>query len=110
MGRGIEGFARGGGDPTHGAWRSSGERVPIYLATRLALAEMLAKDERRLAVLDDVLNATDTSRLARIMAILEEAARHLQELVLTCHPERYRGLDAANFIDLEAVLGNAAAS
>lgn len=83
---------------------SGGEREQIYLATRLALAELLAKDERQLVVLDDVLTATDSGRFARVMAILEEASRRLQILVLTCHPERYRGLEAANFIDLEAIL------
>jgi uncharacterized protein YhaN len=54
--------------------------------------------------LDDVLTATDSGRLALVMAILEEAAQRLQILVLTCHPERYRGLEGANFIDLESIL------
>ena len=83
---------------------SGGEREQIYLAARLALAEVLARGERQLVVLDDVLTATDAGRLARVMAVLEEAAQRLQVLVLTCHPERYRGLEGANFIDLEAVL------
>ncbi len=83
---------------------SGGEREQIYLATRLALAEVLAKDERQLVVLDDVLTATDTGRLARIMAILEEAAQRLQVLILTCHPERYGGLGGAKFFDLDAIL------
>jgi hypothetical protein len=26
-------------------------------------------------------------------------------LILTCHPERYRALNAAQFLDLEAILG-----
>jgi DNA repair exonuclease SbcCD ATPase subunit len=79
---------------------SGGEQEQIYLATRLALAEVLAKEERQLVVLDDVLTATDTARLARIMTILEEEAQRLQLLILTCHPERYGGLSGANFIDL----------
>jgi DNA repair exonuclease SbcCD ATPase subunit len=83
---------------------SGGEREQIYLATRLALAEVLAKGERQLVVLDDVLTATDTGRLARVMGVLEEAAQRLQVLVLTCHPERYRGLAGANFVDLEAIV------
>ena len=82
---------------------SGGEKEQIYLATRLALAELLAKDERQLVVLDDVLTATDAGRLARIMTILEEAAQRLQILILTCHPERYRGLDGALFLDLETI-------
>ncbi|MBN2187644.1 MAG: AAA family ATPase [Dehalococcoidia bacterium] len=83
---------------------SGGEREQIYLATRLALAEVLAKNERQLVVLDDVLAATDAGRLARVMTILEEAAQRLQILILTCHPERYRGLGGANLIDLEGVV------
>ncbi len=79
---------------------SGGEQEQIYLATRLALAEVLAKEERQLVVFDDVLTATDTARLARIMTILEEEAQKLQVLILTCHPERYGGLSGANFIDL----------
>ncbi len=83
---------------------SGGEREQIYLATRLALADVLARGERQLVVLDDVLTATDTGRLARVMGILEEAAQRLQVLILTCHPERYRGVAGANFVDLEAIV------
>jgi hypothetical protein len=36
------------------------------------------------------------------MTVLEEAAEKLQVLVLTCHPERYRGLRKARFLDFEA--------
>jgi len=86
---------------------SGGEREQIYLATRLALADVLARGERQLVVLDDVLTATDAGRLARVMGILEEAAQRLQVLVLTCHPERYRGLAGANFVDLEAIIRGA---
>ena len=61
-------------------------------------------------VLDDVLTATDTGRLARVMNVLEEAAQGLQVLILTCHPERYRGLKRAAFFDLEVLIGSAASS
>lgn len=83
---------------------SGGEKEQIYLATRLALAEVLAKEERQLVVLDDVLTATDAGRLARVMIAMEEAAQRLQVLVLTCHPERYGALNRAAFIDLEALM------
>jgi recombinational DNA repair ATPase RecF len=83
---------------------SGGEKEQVHLAVRLALAEVLSKDERHLSVLDDVLTATDTSRLARILTILEEAAQRLQLLILTCHPERYRGLADAEFFDLEELV------
>jgi uncharacterized protein YhaN len=86
---------------------SGGEREQVYLATRLALAEVLARGERQLVVLDDVLTATDAGRLARVMGVLEEAAQRLQLLILTCHPERYRGLEGASFIDLELAIRGA---
>jgi len=89
--------------PVEVASLSGGEQEQLYLATRLALAEVLAKNGRQMVVLDDVLTATDTGRLARVMTILEEAAEHLQILVLTCHPERYRALRGAQFFDLESL-------
>jgi uncharacterized protein YhaN len=84
---------------------SGGEKEQIHLAVRLALAEVLAGHDRRFLVLDDILTATDTGRLARILTILEEAAQRLQLFILTCHPERYRGLTDAEFYDLEGILG-----
>ena len=88
---------------------SGGEREQIHLATRLALAEVLARDERQMVVLDDVMTFTDAGRMARVMAILEEEAQHLQIIILTCHPERYRGLGGASFVDLEELVREAAA-
>jgi len=46
------------------------------------LAQILARGERQLVVLDDVLTATDSGRLARVMGVLEEAAQRLEVLVL----------------------------
>ena len=82
---------------------SGGEREQIYLATRLALAEVLAREERQMVVLDDVMTYTDAGRMARVLAVLEEEAQRLQIVILTCHPERYRGLESAEFVDLEAM-------
>jgi energy-coupling factor transporter ATP-binding protein EcfA2 len=82
---------------------SGGEKEQLYLATRLALAEVLRRGERHLVVLDDVLTATDSGRLARVLNVLEEAAQRLQVLILTCHPERYRGLKTGHFFDLENI-------
>lgn len=79
---------------------SGGEQEQLFLVTRLALGQILAKDERQLVVLDDVLTATDTGRLARLLVLLEEASDKLQVVILTCHPERYRALEQASFFDL----------
>ena len=83
---------------------SGGEQEQIFLIIRLALGQVLAKVERQLVVLDDVLNATDTGRLARVLTLLEECADRLQIVILTCHPERYRGLEAAAFFDLKTLI------
>jgi DNA repair protein SbcC/Rad50 len=86
---------------------SGGEKEQVHLAVRLALAEVLAGEGRRFVVLDDILTATDTGRLARILSILEEASERLQLVILSCHPERYRALAGAAFFDLEAILAGA---
>jgi len=83
---------------------SGGEQEQLFLIVRLALGQVLAKEERQLVVLDDVLNATDTGRLARVLTLLEECADRLQIVILTCHPERYRGLEAATFFNLQEKL------
>jgi DNA repair exonuclease SbcCD ATPase subunit len=83
---------------------SGGEREQVYLAVRLALADVIARNERQLLVLDDVLTSTDSARHARIITILEEAAQRLQVLILTCHSERYLALEGAHFIDLEEIV------
>ncbi len=85
---------------------SGGEAEQLHFATRMALAEVLAREERQLVVLDDVLIATDATRLGRALEVIAEAADRLQILILTCHPERYEGLrrhGEANYIDLESV-------
>lgn len=80
---------------------SSGEQEQLYLVARLALADVLAKNQRQLVVLDDVLNATDSARLARLLTLMEEVSERLQIIILTCHPERYRALEGAEFFELK---------
>ena len=82
---------------------SGGEQEQIHLAVRLALAQVLAANERQLVVLDDVLIATDAARLNRMLTILNELSQRLQIIVLTCHPERYYSLADAALFDLEKI-------
>jgi exonuclease SbcC len=56
---------------------------------RLAVAHPLSADEPQVLILDDVLVNTDQVRQERILAA--QAAR-LQIIILTCHPDRYRGV------------------
>lgn len=83
---------------------SGGEREQLHFAVRLALADVTFNNERQLVVLDDVFNHTDTTRLARVATILDEATDRFQIVLLTCHKERYRGLPNATFFDLEAIV------
>lgn len=84
---------------------SAGEREQVHFAVRLALAELLTKDagERHLVALDDVLVVTDEDRLRRVLELLEELRPYAQLVILTCHPDRYRSLPAAHFIDAAAL-------
>lgn len=92
------------GDGVDWSHLSGGEQEQLHLAVRLALGRLLAKEERQLVVLDDILTATDAGRLTRVLAVLEEASEHLQVVILTCHPERYAALPAAARFDLAAAL------
>jgi len=89
---------------------SGGEQEQVHFAVRMALADLAFPDQRQLVVLDDVFTYTDTSRLARIVSILDEQADRFQIVLLTCHPERYRGLPNTNFFDLEEALAQSAGS
>jgi uncharacterized protein YhaN len=92
------------GAPVSLSETSGGEQEQVHLATRLALADVLARGERQLVVLDDALLATDARRTERILALLAEASARVQVLVITCHPERYRALAGATQLDLEALI------
>ena len=64
----------------------------ILLCLRLAIAQELATDEPQLLILDDVLVNTDPIRQERILDTLTAQTPRLQILILTCHPDRYRGV------------------
>lgn len=82
---------------------SGGEGEQVHLAVRLALAEVLSKSQPQMVLLDDVLTATDQSRLERLITYLEAAQDRLQILILTCHPERFSSLgDKADWIALDS--------
>ena len=91
---------------------SSGEKEQIFLATRLALAEIIAKDRgRQLFVVDDAMTATDPNRFRRFVAILEELSQErLQIIVTTADRSRYLGIPGARHIDLAAAMSGAVAA
>lgn len=79
---------------------SSGEQEQVHLSIRLAMAQLVAKSERQVLVLDDVLVATDARRLAAIKTILRELSEQFQVLLLTCHADRYADMAEAKLFDL----------
>jgi energy-coupling factor transporter ATP-binding protein EcfA2 len=80
---------------------SYGTRDQLSLLVRIALGEIVAGAGRLPIVLDDPLAHADASRLRRFVGILEEAAAHLQVIVLTCRPDDYRALAFGKFLDIE---------
>jgi DNA repair exonuclease SbcCD ATPase subunit len=88
---------------------SGGEQEQLHFALRLALADILSESEPQLVVLDDVLLATDSARLGRILDLIEERRPRMQFLILTCHPERFSGLEDARLVRLGALDASASA-
>lgn len=74
---------------------SQGAKEQLLLCLRLAVAQELATDEPQVLILDDVLVNTDPVRQERILDVLAAQAERLQILILTCHPDRYRGVGQA---------------
>jgi uncharacterized protein YhaN len=79
---------------------SPGPKEQLLLCLRLAVARELARHEPQVVILDDVLVNTDPLRQQRVVDALQSAADTLQIPVLTCHPERYRGLGQMVAIEL----------
>ena len=71
---------------------SQGAKEQLLLCLRLAVAGEVSTNGHKLVVLDDVLVNTDGQRQQRVLDLLQTVASQLQILILTCHPERYRGV------------------
>lgn len=79
---------------------SIGMREQIAVLTRLALADLLREKGKPVAlVLDDPLVNSDPKRFKRMRHALHRAAENVQIIILTCHEDRYKTLDA-NMIHL----------
>jgi exonuclease SbcC len=82
---------------------SYGEREQLAVLVRLAYGAALAGEERQLVLLDDPLAHADGPHHGRVLDVLGQAANeNLQIIVLTCHPERFSGLQDATFLELQA--------
>ncbi|MFT3837932.1 MAG: AAA family ATPase [Myxococcaceae bacterium] len=76
---------------------SVGTREQLATLLRLAIAESLGTA----VVLDDHLVQTDPRRLEWFLNALQEAAKKIQVIVITCRPRDYEGATGLMSIDLE---------
>ena len=74
-----------GGDERAFADVSVGTREQIALLLRLSIAEALES----FLILDDHLTQSDPKRMAWIRNLLGKAAKNIQVVVMTCHPDAY---------------------
>ena len=83
---------------------SGGMREQLAAALRLAMADVLrgGHDGCLPLIFDDAFTNSDLERLDGLRGMLQTAVQGgLQVILLTCHPERYRDLEATA-IDLQA--------
>jgi hypothetical protein len=88
----IDGLTRDGQREAF-AVLSDGTREQLSVLVRLAFAELLAARGVSVPlVLDDPLVYSDDERLAKVCRVLEQAAQHMQIIVLTCRATAFQTL------------------
>ncbi len=88
---------------------SKGTQEQLGLLARLAAALTVTKagtahgiDDGVPLILDDALGHTDPDRLASMASTIASAAAGCQVIILTCTPDRFRGIPSAKFDRLSA--------
>lgn len=80
---------------------SKGTRESAYFALRLALADLLCKEEKLPLILDESFAHTDDTRTKQMLRILTAlAAEGTQSLILTCHTREEKIADAVGAANL----------
>jgi len=79
---------------------SFGTQEQVWCLFRLALGSILSRDEKQLVVLDDPLVNTDPVRMHHALEILQDNAKDMQIIVVTCDVDKYDSLSDANFISM----------
>jgi uncharacterized protein YhaN len=74
---------------------SKGAQEQLGLIARLAVAMIVSGDEGVPLILDDTLGYADQSRMETMAATIARAGKHCQVIVLTCSPDRFRGIPGA---------------
>lgn len=83
---------------------SFGTQEQVWCLFRLALGSILSRDEKQLVVLDDPLVNTDPVRMHHALEILQDNAKNMQIIVVTCDMDKYDSLSNANFISMDDAL------
>jgi AAA ATPase-like protein len=81
---------------------SGGAREQLGIVARLAGAALVAKEDGVPVVIDDALGFTDPDRLVKMGAVFDAVGGEGQVIVLTCSPQRYQSVGAAQHIELSA--------
>jgi uncharacterized protein YhaN len=83
---------------------STGTIDQLYIAVRLAIADMLSNNKPLPIIIDDAFSEYDDIRLKRILAHISQLAQKRQVLFLTCHQRDIQTLHELkapfNYIDL----------
>ncbi len=90
-----------GGDTIPFDQLSGGAREQLAVITRLAVASLVDAEQGVPVVIDDALGYSDPERLQRIGAVFAAPAENAQVILLTCTPERYSSIGAAEVIRLD---------
>ncbi len=80
---------------------SGGTQEQISLLSRLACAMAVSENGGGSLILDDALGYTDPERLKLMGAVLAQAAKECQIIILTCVPDRYSHVGDATVVRLD---------
>ncbi len=91
---------------------SAGASEQLGLVARLAMAQILAKGQPLVVLLDDSLVVTDDDRFRDMARVINRVADDVQIIFLTCHWSRQSelGLSPHNVVDMEDLVAALAAS
>ena len=79
---------------------SGGAKEQLGIVARLAVAALVDKEDTVPVMIDDALGFTDPDRLAKMGAVFDTVGADGQVIVLTCVPDRYRGVAGAHTVEL----------
>ncbi len=77
---------------------SGGAKEQMGLLVRIAAAMTVSEESGVPLILDDTLGYSDPDRIKTMCAMLTQAGRNCQIIILTCTPDRFRGIGGAEFL------------